>query len=74
MLGWIKRWFPDFELTWLASEMRENIPKEIDFRYEAHNAQQAEEDFRDIRTSLYIRMSLPFTRPRAVVGFINSTI
>lgn len=36
--------------------MRENLPKEIDFRHEARNAQRAEEDFKNVRTSLYIRM------------------
>ena len=57
LLGWIKYWFPEFELTWLAGEMRENLPKEIDFTHEAQNARSAEEDFKNIRTSLYIRMS-----------------
>lgn len=54
-LGWIKRLFPEFELTWLGSEMRENLPKEMNFRHEARNAKRAEEDFMKIRTSLYIR-------------------
>ncbi|CAK5281577.1 unnamed protein product, partial [Mycena citricolor] len=25
-LGWIKYWFPDFEFTWLADEMKINLP------------------------------------------------
>ncbi|KAI0344865.1 ABC1-domain-containing protein [Trametopsis cervina] len=53
-LGWIKYWFPEFEFTWLAGEMRENLPKEIDFTHEAQNALLAEKDFENIRTSLYI--------------------
>lgn len=35
--------------------MRENLPKEMDFQHEARNAERAEEDFLDVRTSLYIR-------------------
>lgn len=54
-IGWIKRLFPEFEFTWLGSEMRENLPKEMDFQHEAYNAQRAEEDFKNIRTALYIR-------------------
>ncbi|KAI1785187.1 ABC1-domain-containing protein [Ganoderma leucocontextum] len=34
-LGWIKHWFPEFEFTWLGEEMRENLPKEMDFVKEA---------------------------------------
>ena len=53
--GWIKRLFPEFEFTWLGGEMRENLPKEMDFSHEARNAWKAEQDFENIRTSLYIR-------------------
>ncbi|EPQ57523.1 ABC1-domain-containing protein [Gloeophyllum trabeum ATCC 11539] len=53
-LGWIKSWFPEFEFTWLGEEMRENLPKEMDFTIEAKNAARVEKDFEDIRTSLYI--------------------
>jgi aarF domain-containing kinase len=34
--------------------MRENLPKEMDFVHEAHNAARAVDDFKDLRTSLYI--------------------
>ena len=53
--GWIKHWFPEFEFTWLGEEMRENLPKEMDFIHEKNNAVRATEDFKDVRTSLYIR-------------------
>ena len=56
-IGWIKHWFPEFEFTWLATEMRENLPKEMDFQHEAKNAARAEQDFVNVRTSLYIRES-----------------
>ncbi|KAI0360911.1 ABC1-domain-containing protein [Trametes cingulata] len=53
-LGWIKHWFPEFEFTWLGEEMRENLPKEMDFVHEKRNAERAMADFENIRTSLYI--------------------
>lgn len=53
--GWIKHWFPTFEFTWLGEEMRENLPKEMDFAHEKRNAERAMIDFENIRTSLYIR-------------------
>ncbi|KAL1945968.1 hypothetical protein VTO73DRAFT_1970 [Trametes versicolor] len=53
-LGWIKHWFPTFEFTWLGEEMRENLPKEMDFAHEKRNAERAMADFENIRTSLYI--------------------
>ncbi len=58
--GWIKHWFPEFEFTWLGNEMRENLPKEMDFAQEASNSARAEQDFEGVRTSLYIRKH---TRP-----------
>ena len=54
-VGWIKSLFPNFEFTWLGGEMRENLPKEMDFVHEARNAERAVEDFKDITSSLYIR-------------------
>ena len=53
--GWIKHWFPTFEFTWLGEEMRENLPKEMDFVHEKLNAERAEADFENVRTSMYIR-------------------
>ncbi|GFR41354.1 hypothetical protein Agub_g2037, partial [Astrephomene gubernaculifera] len=32
--------FPDFDYTWLVDEMRENLPKELDFCHEAANAER----------------------------------
>ena len=64
--GWIKHWFPDFEFTWLGEEMRENLPKEMDFVHEKRNAERAIADFENVRTSLYIRESTPsYVSPHA---------
>lgn len=48
--------FPEFEFTWLGEEMRENLPKEMDFSHEARNTLRTVDEFKGIRTSLYIRM------------------
>ncbi|KAG1828985.1 ABC1 family-domain-containing protein [Suillus variegatus] len=53
-LGWIKYWFPEFEFTWLGEEMRENLPREMDFVHEARNTARVVADFENIKTSLYI--------------------
>ncbi|PFH51495.1 hypothetical protein AMATHDRAFT_142374 [Amanita thiersii Skay4041] len=53
-LGWVKYWFPEFEFTWLGEEMRENLPKEMNFIHEASNAIRVQDDFSQIHTSLYI--------------------
>ncbi|ETW80424.1 hypothetical protein HETIRDRAFT_320637 [Heterobasidion irregulare TC 32-1] len=70
-LGWIKRWFPDFEFTWLGEEMRENLPKEMDFVHEARNAQRADSDFKDMRTSLYIPEVVAATKRVLIMEFIE---
>ncbi|KAG6850144.1 hypothetical protein H0H93_000529 [Arthromyces matolae] len=53
-LGWVKYWFPEFEFTWLGEEMRSNLPKEMDFTLEAQNAERTINDFKSVKTSLYI--------------------
>ena len=70
-IGWIKRWFPDFEFTWLGEEMRENLPKEMDFVHEARNAQRADNDFKDMRTSLYIPEVIAATKRVLIMEFIE---
>lgn len=66
ILGWVKHWFPEFEFTWLGEEMRENLPKEMDFAHEAKNAERAARDFEGVYTSLYIPEVL-FSSKRVLV-------
>ncbi|UZJ51538.1 hypothetical protein CBS101457_000858 [Exobasidium rhododendri] len=55
LVKWVKKAFPQFEFTWLAEEMNENMPLEMDFRHEAHNAERAIEDFKGYKkTTVYI--------------------
>jgi aarF domain-containing kinase len=47
LVKWIKRLFPQFEFTWLADEMHENLPLELNFQHEANNANRLRELFND---------------------------
>lgn len=55
LVKWVKRLLPEFSFEWLADEMNENMPLEMDFRHEAQNAKRADDDFAHYRkTSVYI--------------------
>ncbi|OZJ04117.1 hypothetical protein BZG36_02864 [Bifiguratus adelaidae] len=41
----VKRIFPDFGFEWLADEMKESLPQELDFVREAKNAKTVQENF-----------------------------
>ncbi|KAF8313100.1 ABC1-domain-containing protein [Clavulina sp. PMI_390] len=71
-LEWVKRIFPDFEFTWLGEEMRENLPKELDFTHEAENTERARANFANLkRTSLYIPDVITATKRTLVMEFIE---
>ncbi|KDQ53504.1 hypothetical protein JAAARDRAFT_136813 [Jaapia argillacea MUCL 33604] len=70
-LGWIKSFFPSFEFTWLGEEMRENLPKEMDFTLEALNASRLEADFASVRTSLYIPQVMQAEKRVLVMEYIQ---
>ncbi|KAH9935550.1 ABC1 family-domain-containing protein [Fomitopsis serialis] len=70
-LGWIHHLFPEFEFTWLGEEMRENLPKEMDFAHEARNAIRTINEFSDIRTSLYIPKIFTADKRVLVMEFIE---
>ncbi|KAF8135469.1 ABC1 family-domain-containing protein [Boletus edulis] len=70
-LGWIKYWFPEFEFTWLGEEMRQNLPKEMDFVHEASNARRAMADFEHVSTSLYIPEVISATKRVLIMEFIQ---
>ncbi|KAJ9156501.1 ABC1 family protein MCP2 [Pleurostoma richardsiae] len=41
----LKRFFPEYDLEWLSSEMEVSLPQELDFQCEAHNAMRTKEHF-----------------------------
>jgi aarF domain-containing kinase len=51
--------------------MRENLPKEMNFVHEANNAQRADRNFADVRTSLYIPKVLTASARVLVMEFIR---
>ncbi len=44
----LKRFFPEYDLEWLANEMEYSLPQELDFVLEAENARRAKEYFSHI--------------------------
>ncbi|PJF18354.1 hypothetical protein PSACC_01836 [Paramicrosporidium saccamoebae] len=36
----VRRIFPEFDLNWVAEEMKTNLPKELDFVHEGHNSER----------------------------------
>ncbi|KAL2381469.1 hypothetical protein RJZ90_003898 [Blastomyces dermatitidis] len=42
----LKKFFPEYDLEWLSSEMEFSLPQELDFRMEGENAKRAREYFR----------------------------
>lgn len=44
----LKRFFPEYDLEWLSSEMDVSLPKELDFREEDQNAQRTKAHFAGI--------------------------
>ncbi|KAG5918021.1 hypothetical protein E4U53_004135 [Claviceps sorghi] len=44
----LKRFFPEYDLEWLSSEMEVSLPKELDFQEEAHNARRMKAHFANI--------------------------
>lgn len=58
----IKWAFPEFEFDWLAEEMKESLPKELDFREEAQNAAHLQSLFRQSGRALKVPMVYQATR------------
>lgn len=44
----LKRFFPEYDLTWLSDEMDESLPKELDFALEGSNAELARKYFTQV--------------------------
>ncbi|PGH29253.1 Atypical/ABC1/ABC1-B protein kinase [[Emmonsia] crescens] len=42
----LKKFFPEYDLEWLSSEMEFSLPQELDFRMEGENAKRASKYFR----------------------------
>lgn len=51
--------------------MRTNLPKEMDFRLEADNAERTVKDFQSIQTSLYIPETITATKRVLIMEYIQ---
>ena len=63
----LKRWFPEYDLEWLSSEMSFSLPQELDFTLEAHNAARMREHFVALPKLPLIVPDVLFARPRILV-------
>ncbi|KAI9219924.1 ABC1 family-domain-containing protein [Blastocladiella britannica] len=51
MVKWV---FDDFEFDWLAHEMRDNLPLELDFMHEAANADRVRANFAGSKRAIHV--------------------
>ena len=63
----LKRFFPEYDLTWLSDEMETSLPKELDFREEARNATRLKEYFSHIPRSPLVVPEVIWARRRILV-------
>ncbi|KAJ2787818.1 hypothetical protein GGI15_000387 [Coemansia interrupta] len=59
MLEFVHSVFPEFQFMWLGTEMRESLPRELDFRTDKANAEQVKWNFSS-------RADIPLSVPRMV--------
>ncbi|KAI8813993.1 ABC1 family-domain-containing protein [Cladochytrium replicatum] len=62
----IKWFFPEFEFTWLADELQQSLPKEMDFEQEAANAKRVANNYKYRNPVLKIP-DIIFSRRRVLV-------
>ena len=63
----LKRFFPDYDLEWLSSEMEVSLPKELDFQEEAENARRMKRHFEEIPKLPLIIPEVIWARKRLIV-------
>lgn len=63
----LKRFFPEYDLTWLSDEMEISLPKELDFREEGENAIRMKDYFSHIPHSPLIVPTVVWAQRRILV-------
>ncbi|KAF2466980.1 ABC1-domain-containing protein [Lindgomyces ingoldianus] len=63
----LKRWFPEYDLTWLSEEMEISLPQELDFYREGQNAIRARNYFEEVRDAPVIIPQVIWARRRILV-------
>lgn len=57
------RYFPDVDYTWLVAEIKENLPRELDFTHEAQNAERCRANLASPRSTVRGRVHIPRLYP-----------
>lgn len=60
----VKHVFPQFEFGWLADELKENLPRELNFELEGHNAERTARNFRSSGLFTIPKIHWRFTKKR----------
>lgn len=63
----LKRWFPEYDLTWLSEEMEISLPQELDFEREGQNATRARNYFKNIPDAPVIIPEVLWAKRRILV-------
>lgn len=63
----LKRFFPEYDLEWLSSEMEVSLPKELDFQEEADNARRMKAHFAQIPELPLVIPDVIWARKRIIV-------
>ena len=63
----LKRFFPDYDLTWLSEEMDVSLPQELDFNREGQNATRAKNYFKNIKDAPLVIPDVIWARRRILV-------
>ncbi|KAI9771361.1 MAG: hypothetical protein M1840_002331 [Geoglossum simile] len=63
----LKRFFPEYDLEWLAKEMGHSLPQELDFDREAENARRVREYFSHVKGSPLVVPEVIWSKKRILV-------
>jgi aarF domain-containing kinase len=63
----LKRWFPEYDLTWLSEEMEVSLPQELDFYREGQNAIRARNYFAEVKDAPVIIPEVLWAKRRILV-------
>lgn len=63
----LKRWFPEYDLTWLSEEMQASLPQELDFALEGRNATRARAYFSHVPSSPVVIPQVLWAKRRILV-------
>lgn len=71
-LSTLKRFFPEYDLEWLSSEMELSLPKELDFEEEADNARRMAEHFKTVPSLPLVIPEVIWAKKRILVMALES--